>query len=65
MGLTGWSGGQARQLKVDNFVSVTTAQICLKGRANSESANEAGNKETINLALDCLCFLFRITAEYV
>lgn len=51
MGPTGWSGGQARQLRVNSFVSVTTAQICLKGLANSESANEAGNKEAINLGL--------------
>lgn len=61
------SSGQARQWKSDRFVLVGTTLRGLKGLTNPKSANKAGNKQTINLALFCLClvrfFSFRFTGE--
>jgi len=53
VGQRGWRGGHAWQLRDDSFVLVATAQTSLKGFSNRKSANEAGNKETINLAVVC------------
>lgn len=57
MGQRGWSGGQAKQWRDDSFVLVAATKRSLKGLANPKSANEAGNKETINLALVSLCLV--------
>lgn len=51
-----WWSSEATE-RDDSLVLVATAQISLKGLANPKSANEAGSKETINLALVCLCVL--------
>lgn len=50
-------GGQKRQQKGDSFVLMSTTPSTLIGLTTPKTANEAGNKQTINLALACLCWL--------